>query len=133
MKQDAERDSIPRGEDIVYTYANLPSSSPLLKYFVEAVAFNWIPYLEDSETAKQSSNLPGAFTQAVMTIALNRAAAPEKFFKPDYEEEPCKYHEHGDTTEERVCRSAHKSKKLLEELRRRAHRNYRKGKLPMVP
>jgi len=132
MSQDVERDSIPGDAEIVRAYNALPKTSPLLRYFVQATAFNRTPYMENKAELDDPMDLPAAFTQQVMTLALNRAAAPDKYIKPDYVENPCLYHEHDDRNEEKACRSAHNAKQLLERLRRQAHRKYRKGKSRII-
>jgi len=77
MSQDVERDSMPGDAEIVRAYNALPKTSPLLRYFVQAIAFNRIPYMENKAELDEPMDLPAAFTQQVMTLALNRAAAPD--------------------------------------------------------
>ncbi|KAK5743009.1 hypothetical protein LTR17_003022 [Elasticomyces elasticus] len=93
-------------------YDNLPAQSKLLEYLVDEAAFCWD---HDLSSIDQLDEYPKTFVADAMRDLLryglhqkSRVGDKKEWFLPDWRDDICRLHEHGDDAERASCKEAHR-------------------------
>ncbi|KAF2121655.1 hypothetical protein BDV96DRAFT_641039 [Lophiotrema nucula] len=88
--------SMPDHSNVNTAYEDLPSDSPLCKYFLDMYTVYWNPDRDSERMLALRSQLPQPFLFELATVLA-------KGERPKIEKEWCEFHEHEDEAEKKAC------------------------------